>query len=190
MNRREFVRLAGAGVSGGALAEAMVSAQVARRPAVSGIVAATTSPKARMKAGTQHGHSDAVLRACAAFGVNNICSGLPSAKLDEAWSVDSLSKLRDLVASHGISLDMVPLPMSSSEISRAELPAIYLGASPERDRGIDDICQIIRNCARAGIFQVKYNFTLIGIPRSGTAPGAAALATANSSTSARSRIRR
>jgi D-mannonate dehydratase len=72
-----------------------------------------------MKVGTQHGHSDAILRACAAFGVNNICSGLPSEKMDEAWSVDRLSKLRDTVASHGVSLDMVPLPMSSYEISRA-----------------------------------------------------------------------
>jgi len=171
MNRREFVRLAGAGVSAGALAEAVVSAQVAQTPAARGVVAPTTSPKARMKVGTQHGHSDPILRACAAFGVNNICSGLPSAKLDEAWSVESLSRLRDLVASHGISLDMVPLPMSSAEISRAEMPAIYLAASPERDRRIDEICQMIRNCARAGIFQVKYNFTLIGIPRSGTAPG-------------------
>jgi mannonate dehydratase len=167
MNRREFVRLAGAGMSVGAVAEAVVSAQVANAPAAP----SAASPKAKMKVGTQHGHSDAILRACAAFGVNNICSSLPSAKMDEAWSVDSLSKLRELVASHGISLDMVPLPMSSSEISRAEMPAIYLGQSPERDRNIDDICQMIRNCARAGIFQVKYNFTLIGIPRSGTAPG-------------------
>jgi mannonate dehydratase len=91
--------------------------------------------------------------------------------MDEAWTVEGLSRLRETVASHGISLDMVPLPMSSSEISRAEYPAIYLAPSPERDRGIDDICQMIRNCARAGIMQVKYNFTLIGIPRSGTAPG-------------------
>jgi hypothetical protein len=51
------------------------------------------------------------------------------------------------------------------------MPAIYLGRSPERDRNIDDICQMIRNCARAGIFHVKYNFTIIGIPRSGTAKG-------------------
>jgi len=87
-----------------------------------------------MKVGTQHGHSDAILRACAAFGVNNICSGLPSEKMDEAWSVESLSRFRERVASHGISLDMVPLPMSSYEISRAEMPAIYLGPSPERDR--------------------------------------------------------
>jgi mannonate dehydratase len=171
MNRREFVKLAGAGMPVAALAEAVVSAQQAQAPAKSGIVAPTTSPKVKMKVGTQHGHSDAILRACAAFGVNNICSGLPSAKVDEAWSVDGLSKLRDVVASHGISLDMVPLPMSSSEISRAELPAIYLGKSAERDRSIDEICQLIRNCARAGIMQVKYNFTLIGIPRSGTAKG-------------------
>jgi mannonate dehydratase len=171
MNRREFVRLAGAGMSVPALAEAVVSAQVAKAPAKTAANAPKGSPKAKMKVGTQHGDSDAILRACAAFGVNNICSALPSEKMDDAWSVDGLSKLRDRVASHGISLDMVPLPMSSSEISRAEMPAIYLGKSPDRDRNIDDICQMIRNCARAGIFQVKYNFTLIGIPRSGTAPG-------------------
>ena len=171
MNRREFVKLAGAGMPVAALAEAVVSAQQAQAPAKSGIVAPTTSPKVKMKVGTQHGHSEAILRACAAFGVNNICSGLPSAKVDEAWSVEALSRFRERVESFGISLDMVPLPMSSSEISRAELPAIYLDKSPERDRAIDEICQLIRNCARAGIMQVKYNFTLIGIPRSGTAKG-------------------
>jgi mannonate dehydratase len=172
MHRRDFVRLTGAGVSIGALAEALVSAQVATAPATQAPAApAAHGVHAKMKVGTQHGHTDGILRACAAFGVNNICSGLPSEKMDEAWSVDSLSKFREMVASYGIALDMVPLPMSSSEISRAEMPAIYLGKSPDRDRNLDDICQMIRNCARAGIFQVKYNFTLIGIPRSGTAPG-------------------
>jgi len=171
MNRREFVKLAGSGMSMGALAEAVVSAQQAQAPAKSGIVAPTTSARVKMKVGTQHGHSEDILRACAAFGVNNICSGLPSAKMDDAWSVDGLSRLRDRAAAHGNSLDMVPLPMSSAEITNAEMPAIYLGKSPERDRNIDDICQMIRNCARAGIMQVKYNFTIIGIPRSGTAPG-------------------
>src|SRR5258705_5897069 len=171
MNRREFVKLAGAGMPVAALAEAVVSAQQAQTPAKPGIAAPTISPKVTMKVGTQHGHSDAILRACAAFGVNNICSGLPSAKVDEAWSVDALSRFRERVESFGVSLDMVPLPMSSSEISRAELPAIYLGKGPERDRAIEDICKLIRICAKAGIMQVKYNFTLIGIPRSGTAKG-------------------
>jgi mannonate dehydratase len=170
MNRREFVKLAGSGVSMGALAEAVVSAGIAQspRPAASSSAPAST---VRMKVGTQNSDSDEWLRAFAAFGVNNICSRLPSPRLDDAWSVDGLSRLRDRIASFGVSLDMVPLPMSSVEVSRAEMPAIYLGQSPERDRNIDDICQMIRNAARAGIFQVKYNFTIIGIPRTGTAPG-------------------
>src|SRR5215475_15512614 len=148
MNRREFVRLAGAGVPAAALAEAVVSAQQAMSPAKSG---ALPPPKATMKVGTQHGHSDAILRQCAAFGVNNICSGLPSDKMDEAWTVDGLSRLRDTVASHGVTLDMVPLPMSSSEISRAEMPAIYLGQSPERERNVDGVCQMIRVDTHAGM---------------------------------------
>src|SRR5436190_657799 len=104
MKRRDFVKLAASGMPVAALAEAVVSAQQAQAPARSGIVAPTTSPAVKMKVGTQHGDTEEILKACAAFGVNNIC-------------------------------------------------------------------QMIRNCARAGIMQVKYNFTLIGIPRSGTAAG-------------------
>ncbi len=66
---------------------------------------------------------------------------------------------------------MMPITMTSASIDRAQMPAIFLGQSPERDRNIDDICTQIRNCAKAGIFQVKYNFTIIGIPRSGRAKG-------------------
>jgi mannonate dehydratase len=51
------------------------------------------------------------------------------------------------------------------------MPAIYLGRNPDRDRDIDDICQMIRNCSRAGINQLKYNFTLLGVVRTGTAQG-------------------
>src|SRR5437016_5754362 len=88
---------------------------------------ASASPPARMKVGTQHGDSDQILRAMAGFGVNNICSRLPSVRLDDKWSVDSLSSLREHVESFGLSLDMVPLPMSSNDISRFELPNIMLG---------------------------------------------------------------
>jgi mannonate dehydratase len=121
-----------------------------------------------MKAGTQHGDADAILRVLAGFGVDHICSGLPSRRLDEAWSVEGLTRLRDRVESFGVALDMVPLPLSSVEISRSENPAILLARDPDRDRQIDDLCQMIRNVARAGIPAVKYNLTIIGIPR--TAP--------------------
>ncbi len=123
------------------------------------------------KVGTQHDSSDAVLRVLAALGVNNICSTLPSATLDDRWSGDDLTRLRERVESFGIALDMVPLPLSSNEISRGENPNILLGRNPERDREIDGICTMIRNAARAGIPALKYNMTLLGVVRSGTEPG-------------------
>src|SRR5688500_14365470 len=158
MNRRQFVGLTSATIAG--LVDAAVAAQPATRTA--------PRPKALMKVGTRHGDSDAILRVLAGFGVNHICSLLPSRSLDDAWSVDGLTRLRERVESHGLTLEMVPLPLSSSEISRSENPAILLGKDPERNRQIDDICQMIRNTARAGVPSAKYNLTLIGIPR--TAP--------------------
>jgi mannonate dehydratase len=168
MNRRDFVRLTGSGVTAGTLAETLVAAQVAAQP--SRPPAAALS-KARMKAGTQHGDSDPILRVLAGFGVNHICSRLPSPKLDEAWSVEGLTRLRERVESFGLTLDMVPLPLSSTEISRSESPAIMLGKEPEREQQLDGICQMIRNTSRAGIPSVKYNLTFIGVPRTAPTPG-------------------
>jgi mannonate dehydratase len=168
MDRREFVKLTGAGMAAGALAESVVSAQVTRIPNTG---QAAPSSKVKFKVGTQHGDSDAVLKVMAAFGCNHICSSLPSRTMDEKWSVESLTRLRERVESHGLTLEIIPISMTSADITRAEMPAIYLGQSPERDRNIDDICRQIRNCAQAGVFQVKYNFTILGIPRSGTAKG-------------------
>ena len=121
-----------------------------------------------MKLGMQDHMSDDDLAFYSAAGVEGVCTSLPSRKLDEKWSVEALRRERERIESYGIKLEMVPLPMSSVEIERAEYPSILLGMSPERDRAIDEICQMIRNVAGAGIPAVKYNMTLIGIPR--TAP--------------------
>jgi len=127
--------------------------------------APATAAKTLMKAGTQHDSTDDVLRVLAAFGVEHICSTLPSTKLDEQWSVEGLTRLRERVESHGIKLDMVPVPMSSNYITRTETPGIMLGKSPERDREIDGICQMIRNAAAAGIPALKYNLSILGVVR-------------------------
>src|SRR5919201_6138139 len=160
IDRRDFVRLAAAGFALNVEREGLNRAGSAPSP-----------KRALMKVGTQHGDSDQILRVLAGFGVNHICSRLPSERLDEKWSVDSLLRLRERIESFGITLDMVPLPMSSNEIARFELPNIMLGRSPDRDREIDDICQMIRNAARAGIPSLKYNMTAIGVVRTGTEPG-------------------
>jgi mannonate dehydratase len=127
--------------------------------------------KSKLKLGTQHGDSDDILRAMAAFGVNYICGRLPSAKMDENWTVDALKRKREHVESFGIALEAVPLPLSSSYITRSENPNIMLGKSPERDREIDDICQMIRNAAQAGIATLKYNMSILGVVRTKSTPG-------------------
>lgn len=119
----------------------------------------------RMKLGTQHSDSDETLKVLAALGVNHICSTLPSARLDEKWSADGLKRLRERVEAAGIRLEMVPLPLSSVPVEKAEMPNILLGRSPERDREMDAVCEMIRNCAAAGIPCVKYNLTLLGVVR-------------------------
>ncbi|MFB3828109.1 MAG: mannonate dehydratase [Bryobacteraceae bacterium] len=124
-----------------------------------------------MKLGTQHSMAEASLKVLAALGVNNICGTLPSRRLDESWSVEGLMKLRERVESHGIKLDMLPLPLSSAYITRAENPNIMLGKSPERDREIDGICQMIRNASRAGIPALKYNLCILGVVRTESTPG-------------------
>jgi mannonate dehydratase len=160
MGRRTFARLGGAGIMGAwsaALAGAAPSPRTPRR--------------ALMTVGTQHGSSNEILAGLAALGVSHICGQLPSARLDESWSVDGLTRLRERVSSFGIHLDMLPLPLSSAEIGQAENPNILLGKSPERDREIDGICQMIGNAARAGIPALKYNMSILGVVRTAPIPG-------------------
>jgi mannonate dehydratase len=168
MNRRNFVSLAGMGVTAGALAESIGASQITA-PNQNDTKAMPS--KTAMKVGHQHYSSNEILTLLAAFGVNNICSALPSRKFDENWTVEGLTKLRERVESFGIKLDMVPLPLSSAYITRAENPNIMLGKSPERDREIDDICQMIRNTARAGIPALKYNMSILGVVRTESTKG-------------------
>lgn len=160
MHRRDFLETAAAG----ALAAAGAPAQTTKKSA------AKRGP-VKFKVGTQHGHSDAILKVCAAFGVNNICSGEISPKLDEKWSVESLTKFREHVESFGIKLDCVPIPLPSAYITRAFMPNIMLGKSPERDREMDQICQMLVNCKKAGIPMVKYNMSILGVVRVQPTPG-------------------
>jgi len=167
------VRLAGLGLAAGsAAADAAAAASpfhsLTLDQAGPQRAAPPASRKASMTVGTQHGDSDEILRVLAALGVNHICSRLPSARMDDQWSVESLTRLRERVESFGLTLDLVPLPLSSNEIEKFENPNIMLGKSPERDRELDDICQMIRNASRAGIPGLKYNLTFLGVPR--TAP--------------------
>jgi mannonate dehydratase len=172
MNRREFSRYA---CLGGAALVSGISGRTESAPEkpLPGrqTAGSTGRRRALMKVGTQHGASDETLRSLAAMGVNNICGPLPSPAMDKNWSVEGLVKLRERVQSFGIQLDMLPLPLSSSYITHAENPNIMLGRSPERDREIDALCQMIRNASRAGIFTLKYNMSILGVVRTESVAG-------------------
>src|ERR1700680_2371784 len=157
MDRRQFLQTTAAGSVSLAAAEPVALAQSAPK-------------KALMKLGTQHSTSDDVLKVISAFGVNHICSGEISPRLDDKWSVEGLTKLRERVESHGIKLEAVPIPLPSSYITKSPTPSIML-AGPPRDQDIDNICQMIRNCAKAGIPMVKYNMTILGVVRTESTPG-------------------
>ncbi|HEV7503151.1 MAG TPA: mannonate dehydratase [Vicinamibacteria bacterium] len=166
MDRRGFGRLAGRAALGAAAGE-WSAAQAAPAPPAP----APGRQRALMKVGTQHDSSDATLAVLAALGVNNICSTLPSERLDEHWSVEGLTKLRERVESFGLQLDCVPLPLSSHPVASAENPNLMLGRSPERDREIGAIATMIRNAARAGIPSLKYNMSILGVVRTEPTPG-------------------
>src|SRR5206468_10668811 len=73
---------------------------------------------------------------------------------------------------HGILRDMIAHPfLESGHIDREKRPAIMLGQSPERDRDIERIQNLIRNCAKAGVPAIKYNMSLLGVVRTARTPG-------------------
>jgi mannonate dehydratase len=164
VSRRQFLSRSAVGaVAASGLASAPLPARAA---------SAAKLPPVLMHAGHQHDHSEVTLRALAAFGVKNICSGkIGNAHDTEAWSVDALVRLRKHVESFGIKLDCITLPLSSSYITRSEHPEIMLAKDPERDRTLEAFRQIIRNCGQAGIPMAKYNLTFIGVVRTERAIG-------------------
>jgi mannonate dehydratase len=157
MNRRQFVAS-----SAGALALG------GPEPAAS---AAPT--RALMKLGCQSAPTnEAHLKYFARYGVRNIC-GYPEISGDRVYAtVDELKRMRELAEKNGISVDCVSPPiLASSHIDREKRPAIMLAESPERDRDIEGLETLIRNCAAAGIPSIKYNMSILGVLRTASTPG-------------------
>ncbi len=138
--------------------------------ALAGAAAVRAEGAPRMRLGTQHAETDEIMRTVSAFGVKHIAVANPSNLLDSSWSVEGLTRLREKVESFGLKLEMISLP-TNGKIGTTGIRNVLLGKSPERDREIDGICQMIRNTARAGIPRIKYNLTYLGVVRTESAPG-------------------
>jgi mannonate dehydratase len=161
MNRRRFIAASGAaGITLGArLAPKAATAAPARR--------------ALMKLGCQSAPTnDTHLKYLARYGVRNIC-GYPEIADGRLYAtVEELGRMRDLAEKNGIAIDCVAPPfLASSHIDREKHAAIMLAESPERDRDIEQLQTLIRNCAQAGLPSIKYNMSILGVVRSGRSPG-------------------
>ncbi|MBW8078621.1 MAG: TIM barrel protein [Gallionella sp.] len=126
------------------------------------------------KLGCQSGPStDEHFTFLARFGVRHVCASpniLDPARVTP--TVEEISRLRELVERHGISLEMTDSRLLRSTLIDAEkYPAIMLGDSPQRDRDIESFQQLLRNCAAVGIGTVKYNMSLLGVIRNRAEPG-------------------
>lgn len=162
MNRREF--LASSGAAGLAVAGAGVSPRAHAEP---------VAKKSLMKLGDQTSPTNEThLKYLARYGVESIC-GYPHIEGDRLYAtVDELKQIKDMAAKYNISVDCIAPPfLESSHIDREKHPAIMLADSPERDRDIEQLQTLIKNCAAAGIPMIKYNMSILGVLRTGRRPG-------------------
>jgi mannonate dehydratase len=162
MNRRDFVSLTTIGLSGLLEESTRAAATPSAEPA-----------RALMKLGCQSEPlTDTRLQFFKRHSVNNICGILPDPVDRGYFTVEELSRLRERCEKHGIRLDMIAPPfLKSSHIDKTNRPAIMLGKSPERDRDIEAVQKLIRNCATVGIPAIKYNMSILGVLRTGRTPG-------------------
>ncbi|NUN03653.1 MAG: mannonate dehydratase, partial [Bryobacteraceae bacterium] len=129
--------------------------------------------RALMKLGCQSGPTDdRRLQFFKRHSVEHIC-GYPEDPGNKGYySVEDLSRLRDRCERNGVSLDMIaPSFLASTHIDRTPRPAIMLGQSPDRDRDIEHVQNMIRNCAKAGVPAIKYNMSILGVLRTERTPG-------------------
>jgi mannonate dehydratase len=130
-----------------------------------------TSPAGQpilMKVGTQHGGTGkANLEFLARHGVFNMDGGSPRMIDGVGWDMDDAMAKKEACEKYGIALDAYHLPLSSAGIDRVATPNIMLGKSPERDREIEMICQMITVASRTGVKTLNYNTTILEVLRTG-----------------------
>ena len=158
MNRRNFV----------------VTSTAAAAGLASGSQPASAAPKkALMRLGCQsEPTNEAHVKYFARYGVRDI-TGYPEIAGDRLYAtVDELKRMKDMAASNGVNIEGIAAPfLTSSHIDKEKHGAIMLAQSPERDRDIEQLQTLIKNCAAAGIPSVKYNMSILGVLRTGRVPG-------------------
>ena len=158
MHRRTFLSSSGAAAAvaaGSGLLPELAAAQ------------SSNNKRALMKAGATAQVGDASLKAILRYGVKHITASPPIAEPGRLYAtVEELTKWREDAERLGVTIAVLNPPnLASSHIDRERNPYIMLGKSPERDREIEGVQTMIKNCATAGIPCIKYNMSILGVLR-------------------------
>ena len=165
MDRRTFFVLAGAGFSiteAGAAAAAVPAGAAPKKTASAG-----APLKARLGHQMNSTLSEANCKWASRYGLEAICAK-PEIKDPERLypTVEELNRMLDLGNKHKLKVEIIDSPLlQSTYIDREKHAAIMLGQSPERDREIEAIQTTLKNCAAVGIRTLKYNLSILGVPR-------------------------
>ena len=162
MKRNDFLKAVTVGSVGAAVYDPASAATVAIDNQ------AKAPKKVLMQVGCQSGGTSVShLEFKARHGVFNIDGGWPKTIPGKGWDLaDSLAK-KEACEKYGISLDAYHFPLSSAGIDKVEYPNIMLGKSPERDREIEILQQMIQVAGKSGIKVLNYNTTILPILRTG-----------------------
>jgi mannonate dehydratase len=121
-----------------------------------------------MKVGCQHGGTGKEnLEYLARHGVYNMDGGSPKVIEGVGWDLEDSLRKKEACEKYGVSLDAYHLPLSSAGIDRVATPNIMLGKSPERDREIEMIQQMIEVAAKTDVRLLLYNTTIHPVLRTG-----------------------
>lgn len=174
MKRRNFVKLMAAG-SVGAVA-GPVGCATASTTSSAPRTAATITPR-QQPGGLWNGRmvlacqsrdtSREDLEFLARHGVYYMDPGSPRTIEGVGWDLDDARRQVEQAAEYGITIAAFHLPLSSAGIDRVSVPNIMLGRSPERDREIEMIQQMISVAGQAGVPTLLYNTIILPILRTG-----------------------
>lgn len=120
--------------------------------------------------GQTGGTTKEILEFNARHGVYHIDGGSPKLIEGVGWDLDDSLAKREACEKYGISLDEYHLPLRSDGIDKVIYPNIMLGKSPERDREIEMLQQMIEVAGKTGVRLLTYNTTILPVLRTGRTP--------------------
>ena len=167
MDRRTFFVLAGAGFSVTEAGAAAAAVPAGAAPKKSASARRLQPLKARLGHQMNSTLSEANCKWASRYGLEAICAK-PEIKDSERLypTVEELNRMLDLGNKHKLKVEIIDSPLlQSTYIDREKHAAIMLGQSPERDREIEAIQTTLKNCAAVGIRTLKYNLSILGVPR-------------------------